>query len=151
MNHRDLASSLFLFALSGYILFASLGLGLGNLDNPGPGFVLFCAGLLLGCLALVSILLNALQKDRAGLLEPWKGCRWGHVLTASASLAVYTAVLTKLGYLVATLGLMLVLFGIGRMRPWVVVLSAFLSGALTYVFFRVFLQVPLPKGILPFL
>ena len=76
---------------------------------------------------------------------------WGRVVSAFVSLFIYGFFLERLGYLIATFGLMIVMLGIiGRPRVWVLVVSALIVVVATYVVFNVWLEVRLPRGIFSF-
>jgi len=56
--------------------------------------------------------------------------------------------LPKAGFILATFVLMIVLFGIGKSRAWVVIVSALITTILSFTIFRYFLEVRLPRGII---
>lgn len=67
-----------------------------------------------------------------------------------AALIAYWLVLSKLGYPIATFALMLVLFSLGRMKPWMMILGSLITVLLSYYLFDHLLQAPLPRGVLRF-
>jgi hypothetical protein len=67
------------------------------------------------------------------------------------SLYAYAILLQKIGYLLATFGLMILLFCVlERPKWWVGIASSLLTVSLTYLIFYKWLGVQLPKGILTF-
>jgi putative tricarboxylic transport membrane protein len=127
----------------------AINLGLGNLRNPGPGFFPVALGSILGLFALFLMTATLLKKETkepfAGL---WHGLKWQKTLMVLASLAVYTFLIEPLGYLLSTLLLMVYLFkGIEPQKWWVALVGAILASSVTYLLFKVFLQVQLPRGI----
>ena len=76
---------------------------------------------------------------------------WHKVIIVLASLFIYAILLPSLGYLIATFGLLALLFGImSRQRLWIPIASALITALLSYLIFYVWLGVQLPKGILGF-
>ena len=73
-----------------------------------------------------------------------------NVVIAVAALIAYCLALPKLGYRISTFALMLVLFSLGRMKPWVVILGSLLTVLASYYLFDHLLRTPLPRGVLRF-
>ena len=151
MDKRDLAGSAIWVILSITALTASLRLGVGALRNPGPGFIPFLAslGLAFFCCLLMAFKLTA--KKQAGRRE--NGTRdtaWENPLIVIAALAVYGLVLGKLGYLLTTFGLMMVLFSRGEMKARTILLGSLIASLASYFLFAYLLGTPLPRGILGF-
>ncbi len=78
-----------------------------------------------------------------------KGKREKVILTL-AILLVYTLFMERVGYLVSTFVLMVVLYKIAGRRLWMQVLRAVVTVFATYIVFHVWLGVQLPNGILSF-
>jgi len=151
MVKRDLLSCVVLLFFSILVLIVSLRLGIGPYKSPGPGFIPFWSSLLLAlfsCLLLGGRLPK--KEDPVRLADLWRGRNWGHTIIAVAVLIAYCLALPKLGYLLATFGLMLVLFALGKMKFWVVIPCSLLAVLLTYGLFDYLLRIPLPRGILGF-
>ncbi|MDA8125644.1 MAG: tripartite tricarboxylate transporter TctB family protein [Deltaproteobacteria bacterium] len=150
MDKRDIISGAGWLCLAVFVFIVSLDLGIGALQSPGPGFILFCGSLGLAFLAGVLILTGARQKGRLPLPHFWKDGHCGHVAMVAAALIVYSLLLTTLGYVLATLGLMVLLFALGKMKPWAVILGSLLAVFLSYGLFHYLLKTPLPQGLLAF-
>ena len=153
MDKKELAGGLIWLFFAMLVIISSLKLGVGEFHNPGSGFFPFWSALLLGMLALMILANIILKKDKTETgQEPylWKGLDWGKNITVIAALLVYCLVLTRLGYILSTTGLMMVLFYIGKMKLWVVITGSLLVVALSYCLFYYGLQTPLPSGILGF-
>ncbi len=151
MVRRDILSCVVLLFFSIHVLIVSLRLGIGPYQSPGPGFIPFWSSLLLAlfsCLLLCSRFLQTEDPDR--LADLWRGRDWGHTIIAVTVLITYCMALPKLGYLIATFGLMLVLFTLGKMKFWVVIPCSLLAVLLTYGLFGYLLKMPLPRGIFSF-
>ncbi|MFH1080209.1 MAG: tripartite tricarboxylate transporter TctB family protein [Pseudomonadota bacterium] len=150
MVKRDILSCFVLLFISILVLIASLRLGIGPYQSPGPGFIPFWSCLLLFLFTSLLLGVRLIKTEDVRLADLWKGRNWGNTIIVVAVLIVYCLALPKAGYLLATLGLMLVLFTLGKMKFWVVVPCALLAVLFTYGLFDYLLKMPLPRGILGF-
>ncbi len=152
MKGRDIVSGLFWVAVSIFACLEALSVGVGSFSRPGSGFLPFWSAVVIGGFGAILILKSCLRKTPVEKKLPlWKGLRWGKVIVVLATLSVYTIFLTRIGYLIATFLLMVVLFGIvERPRVWTQVLTALITVVATYLVFYVWLDIQLPKGILDF-
>jgi hypothetical protein len=150
-NIRDLAGGAVWLSVAAFVVAAAVRLGVGPPDEPGPGFLPFWSGIALAVLA-VALLVAALRKQSGELPaeEAPAAIPLRTGLPVVAALSAYYWVLPRLGYLIATSGLMLVLFGAGRSRSRTVVAGSLLAVLLSYALFHLVLKVPLPGGILAF-
>ncbi|MBA4392527.1 MAG: hypothetical protein C0407_03140 [Desulfobacca sp.] len=124
-------------------------LDVGTLHAPGPGFLPFITGLLLGILALIAFIQALLKKpsqDRSFLSF---GDYLIKVGVLAGALIVYVLLLNTLGFLVGTFLLLLFLFRIMEPLKWkTVILASLITLAAVYLLFDVFLGTRLPQGIL---
>ncbi|NPU85706.1 MAG: tripartite tricarboxylate transporter TctB family protein [Syntrophaceae bacterium] len=148
MGTRDRISGVLWLLAAGFVAASGVNLGIGAYDDPGPGFLPFWSGLVLALLAVVLLVLSLWDRGPAEKRPMTLPGRTGMVVVTA--LALYCWLLPWLGYLVATTGLMLVLFGLGHIRIRTVVLGSLLAVFLSYVLFLHVLKVPLPRGILSF-
>jgi hypothetical protein len=149
MNRHDVASGLFWLAISIFVTTQAVGLGIGHFSNPGAGFVLFWTALIFGSLSialLVKGLLN--KKGRQSFSELWSGLRWPNALITVASLVLYALFLERIGFLLVTFGFMIVLYALGKIKPWIAVTGAVVTITLAYGIFHFALKVQFPRGIL---
>lgn len=151
MDKRDVISGVVWLAIGLFVLITSIRLGLGSFSDPGSGFVA-CGASILFLSSTLLMLATSRSNRRAAtpLAEAWRGLRWRSVLIVVVASVIYLLLLDKLGYLLATFGFMLLLFGLGRMKLWVLLLCATVSVAGSYYIFHSLLKVPLPRGILRF-
>ena len=148
---RDQLSSLFWLAVSVFVCVNAIQDGVGSFTSPGPGFLPFWSALGLGGLAMVLGVTSFLKKERGEVEQERIGLKWGKVIVVVAALLIYSLLLSTLGYLIATFGLMLLLFALtGRPRMWSWLGSACLTTLLTYLIFCLWLNVQLPRGRLGF-
>jgi len=152
MDIRDQLSGLFWLLISIFVCVEAHKSSIGSFKIPGPGFLPFWSGLILGTLAIVLVVTSLLKKKGGGEIKNlWEGVEWGKLILVLTSLLIYTFFLPILGYLVTTFGLMTLLFSvIERSRLWIKGMIAFISVLLTYVIFYIWLDVKLPRGIFGF-
>lgn len=151
MDKREIISSVVWFCVTVIVAVSSITLGIGKFHNPGPGFFPFWSSVFMALLTLIMLAAHFLKKaDVIHLADLWKGDHWGTLLVVISSLSIYCLVLTKLGYILATTGLMLILFYLGKMKPWAIIFGSLLAVMLSYGLFYYGLKTPLPKGILNF-
>jgi hypothetical protein len=145
----DLLSGAILFIFSLIYMGESLKLGISTARTPAPGFFPLLLGSFLALLSLILLIVSYLRKKpeqpATGL---WHGLQWQKTVLILAALILYTFMLEPLGYLIATLLLMIYLFkGIEPQKWWVAITGAILSAGVTYVLFKTLLQIQLPRGI----
>jgi putative tricarboxylic transport membrane protein len=147
MKASDIGSSFFLVILGGFIAWQSKKLSLGIPRAPGPGFFPFCLGLLLIGVALAILARGLKQKKESQKTEVGKG----RVILVLGSVFAYSYVLEPLGYLLSTFFLMFLLLRMmARKIWWFGPVVACLITLISYILFKVWLKVLLPKGILSF-
>lgn len=150
-RNRELADGALWLVVAALFCIASLRLGVGPLRSPGPGFIPFWAGLGLAVCAGILAVSRPEAPRHAGRREPTAGeARPLRKLVVVAGLAAYCLGLERIGYPVATFGLMLLLFSLGKMRPRVVVGAALAASAASYGLFALLLKTPLPPGMFGF-
>lgn len=148
MDRRHIISGLFWLAISIFVCKTAIKLGVGSFSSPGSGFLFFWSSLILGALSVILIIKSILGKREAKLLiDSWKGLKWGKAVLAIITIFLYALILTELGFILATFLLMILLFGIGKFKYWVTIMSAFVTVMISYIIFHFFLQIPFPRGI----
>jgi putative tricarboxylic transport membrane protein len=149
-NKREIIGIAVWLLIAAFVMISSWNIGMGEYKNPGPGFFPFWSALLLGALALFILASIHFKKETeaiGGKADLWKDLNWGKVTVIIAALFAYCLVLPKLGYLISTMALMMVLFYLGRMKPWAVIAGSMLAVLLSYCLFLYGLKTPLPRGI----
>jgi putative tricarboxylic transport membrane protein len=149
-NKREIIGIAVWLLIAAFVMISSWNIGMGEYKNPGPGFFPFWSALLLGALALLMLVSIYFKKEAeaiGGKADLWKDLNWGKVTVIIAALFAYCLVLPKLGYLISTMALMMVLFYLGRMKPWAVIAGSMLAVLLSYCLFLYGLKTPLPRGI----
>jgi putative tricarboxylic transport membrane protein len=139
--------NIFWLVLSTAVCVESWSLKVGGLHNPGPGFLPFYTAILLGLMALIS-LLQTLKESEGSASEIWGGIQFGKLAILLGTLFIYVFLLDRLGFLLGTFLLLLVLFRIVEPYSWKIVLfSSLLTTAATYFFFVILLESRLPRGL----
>jgi hypothetical protein len=138
--------------LGAFVCFLAWRADLGSFQEPGPGFVAFFSGLLIGGIGVVMVLAKARaapsQSDPLSISFPPKD--WLQLFFTMALLCGYTLLLDTLGYIITTLSMMWAFFYVSGGRRWIS--SLFISSlivASTYLVFDIWLRCQLPRGIFP--
>jgi hypothetical protein len=151
MEKQDLVGCAVWLILSAFVFTASLRLGVGALRSPGPGFIPFWASIGLALFACILLGLDLATKAQVVRGEnSAKDSRLGNHLIVIAALTLYCLALEKLGYLLCTFGLMIVLFSLGNTKAWTIILGSLVTSLSSYGLFAYFLRTPLPRGIFGF-
>jgi len=150
VRSRDIISSLFWAAVGIGICCGGYNLGLGNLQEPGGGFIFFWVGVIMIGLSLGILIQAARGKAVQGELKGiWAGIRWGKVVSVLAALFIYAYLFTPLGFIPATILLLIFLFKAVEPQRWSwAILGAVVSTLAAYGVFRLWLQCQLPQGLL---
>ena len=153
MKKTFLVNDIFWMTLAFFACLGGLKLGFGSFHQPLAGFMPFLSGLLLGLLALVDLISGLLTRWRGEKedKEIWSEISWGKIIMTLAVLFIYTAFFSVLGFIIATVLLLLFLFRLMEPKPWWVVLTASLvTTGFFYVGFKMGLDSQLPRGLLGF-
>ena len=148
INWKDGVSALVLLALSLFICFGSLAnLSYGSYHRPGPGFLPFWTGLLIGLMSLGLLVKSIWQGGGVGGKFFQGSVR--KPLYALLALIAYGLLFVILGYFICNLLFMIFMILLMEKKKWYVAVGSGLITALAfYGVFSVWLQVPLPRGIL---
>ncbi|MBN1106001.1 MAG: tripartite tricarboxylate transporter TctB family protein [Deltaproteobacteria bacterium] len=147
MSRKEKASSLFLMAAGLAISYGGHDLDLGTVTNPGSGFIFFWLGLIIFGLA-VTVLVQASRKP-AQTVEGALQVQWKKVLTVIASLCAYAFTFSFLGFILATIILLVFLFKAFESQRWSTAIVGAVLGSLgAYAIFELWLGCQLPQGFL---
>ncbi len=153
MGKSDRVSGSFWFLFCLFIIYESYKLGLGNLYQPGPGFLFFWAGIVVAILALIVVLKSFGAQPAEEVKEAPTGKRTAtKVVLVLIALFLYAVLMEYLGFFIVTLLLFMFLLAVIEKKKWW--FAALVSVAVTlfaYLVFETALQSQLPKGILEFL
>jgi putative tricarboxylic transport membrane protein len=144
----ELWGALFWLCMGLFVAWSGRDLGLGTLQEPGSGFVLFWLGVLMVGLAL-PLATSAILVGSPSLASLWAGTRWQRVLVVIALLLVFGFAFERVGFIPGAVALLLVLMLFVDFVGWgkAIVISI---AAPTIVWFvmTTWLKVQLPAGIL---
>lgn len=150
MRTADISSSLFWMVIGLGICLGGYDLGLGNLNNPGGGFMFFWVGVIMACLSGVVLIQAARRTSVPGEMKAyWAGIAYKKVIAVLVALFIYAYVLNPMGFILATTLLMIFLFKAVEPQRWsIAILGALASTLAAYGLFRLWLQCQLPLGLL---
>jgi putative tricarboxylic transport membrane protein len=142
----DVKSGMFFFLLGVIVGFFSLQIGLGTLSKPGPGFMPFCAAILLTSLSFFSIFLALAGKSEV----KWEmGIKWGNFLSVMGAMAAYGFLLNRIGFIFSTFLLVSFLFKFIGCQDWKkAIAGGAIASACSYLLFESFLKSQLPRTFL---
>ena len=136
-------------AVSAAVILLSLDLGFGTFAAPGPGFLPALAGSFMFLLSLTLFISSIMEGTREKLSWGRKGIL--RVVCILSALILYGIFLERIGFLIAAFLLMgSMLWIIGRQKIAVVILFALLSSFGTFALFHLWLNTPIPQGVLGF-
>ncbi len=153
MKRTFLISNLVWIGFAAIVCWGGLKLGFGSFHQPQAGFMPFLSGLVLGLLALVDLISGVINhwKGEKADKEIWANIHWGKLLLTLVTLFIYTVFFNTLGFIIATILLLLFLYRVMEPRPWwVVIIASFITTGLFYVGFKIGLDSQLPGGFLGF-
>jgi putative tricarboxylic transport membrane protein len=148
MRRSELGSAALLLAFGLAALFEAARLSFGEAGRPGPGFFPFYLALALSLAAAVLVLEALLGPARAFDGGAWEWRSASRIARVLFALLAYALFFEPIGFLPATVALMLFLFRAVEPVSWpAAVGGSLLSAVATYVLFKLWLQVPLPGGL----
>jgi len=150
--NRNLLSGLFLTLVSIYACVKAHQLGMGSANSPGPGFIPFGIGALLGLMSIYLCVRGIIQLARGYKEKPaFKGVAWKKAMLVVVMLACYGAFFNFLGFLVSTFMLMLLLLWVvGRQKPALSLIVSVVTAGGAHLLFVVLFSLPLPRGVLSY-
>jgi len=145
---RDQISSLVWLGFGIFITIESLRLEIGDVWDPGPGFLPLGTGILLSILSFFEYLESGKSQTAASGDSWYSRERWPKLAMVVVALFIYILSWPILGFIVSTVGLLLFFFIAVETQKWFVVLAGpLLITLFFYVLFDLWLKTQLPKGI----
>ncbi len=108
---------LFWLAFGAFIAYQGYELGLGETREPGSGFAIFWIGLLMVAFA-ASVTFGALKNGSEDIATLWQGTRWAKVLLIILLLLIFGFLFERIGFVICSLVLLLVLMRVVDPVPW---------------------------------
>jgi len=153
MDKTDRISGIFWLIFSLLVSYESYKLGLGTLRKPGPGYLFFWTGVVIGILS-VTIILRSFRSKRPDEAKEtlFRKSNLMKVFLVLVSLFLYSFLMERLGFLIVTLFLFIYLLGVIEKKRWpFAIFVSLIVTAIAYLVFEKGLQSQLPKGLLEFL
>ena len=143
LNNSELWGGLIGLGLGGFVIWS----GLGTINDPGSGFVLFYTGILM-CLFAASIIIGALTEGGPTFGSRWVNTRWTKPLLVIVCLIAFSFALNSLGFLLSSIPLMLLLLRLIDPVRWTLAIpiAALVPLGMWWVLKRLLL-IQLPSGI----
>jgi len=152
MGKIDLIPGIIWMILGIAVAISSYRLRLGNLTNPGPGMMPFLLGIALSLCSLPVLIrsISSFVRQTRSVYEPiWSEVEFKKVLIVLGSLIGYSLALEKVGFVITTILLLLILFKAVDSQKWPsVLIASFITVIFTYFLFVVFLKLEVPSGFL---
>lgn len=147
---REEGSSLVWLVLAFIICIGSLRLSLGSFRNPGPGFMPFITGSILGILAVI---VHVQARRAARSVKKTRESLWANpggvkkVVLTTIALLIYAIGMDYLGFLISTFIFFVFLLRAIEPQRWIlVILESALASGVSYLIFEIWLQAQLPRG-----
>jgi len=136
----------------------AIKLKLGDFNTPGPGFLPFLSGVLLGIFGLILFFPTTFARlgkaEEAEPEEPPAVWNWGKLINPFLTLLilfVYILLLEPLGFILTTFICMLLWFKLSEPKRWLKPLILSVSTSiLSYLLFSVWLRCQFPRGLIKF-
>lgn len=146
MKNAQLWGGLVWLAFSVFVVFGGRSLGIGSVNDPGSGFLLFWLGLLM-CVLSIAAVAGAAAEGGPSFAALWQDVRWRKVLVVIASLCVFALLFNRLGFLLSVTPLTLILLRAVDPVPWRIALPVGVGAplALWWLLKRALL-IQLPSG-----
>ena len=147
INNAELWGGVIWFALGVFVFEHGRRLGFGSINQPGMGFAMFWIGLVMSGLAL-GISVQAINSEGPSVRALWAGSRWKKTLIVIATFTLYAVCFSRLGFLLSTIPLMLILLrAIDPVRWTLAIPLAFGMPILIWWVLKQLLQIQLPNGL----
>jgi len=147
INNAELWGGAIWFAISLFVLEQGRRLGLGSVNAPGMGFMMFWLGIVMAALSL-GIAVQAIKHEGPSVRALWAETRWVKTLIVIVAFGLYAFAFSSLGFLVSTIPLMFVLLrAIDPVRWTIAIPLAFGAPILIWWVLKALLQIQLPNGV----
>ena len=146
LGSSELWGGLVGLALGIFVIWAGQKLKIGSINDPGSGFVLFYTGILM-CLFAGTIIIAAITEGGPSVASLWAGTRWTKPLVVIACLAAFSFLFQPLGFLLASVPLLLLLLRVIDPVRWTLAIPlAVLAPLCVWWVLKHALLIQLPAG-----
>jgi putative tricarboxylic transport membrane protein len=147
LNNSELWGGVVGLTLGVFVVWAGLQLRLGTINDPGSGYVLFYTGLLM-CVFSLTIMVSAVTEGGPTIRSLWEGTRWTKPLVVIGCLAAFSVLFEPLGFLLASIPLLLLLLRVIDPVRWTLAIPlAILAPLGIWWVLKRALLIQLPTGI----
>jgi putative tricarboxylic transport membrane protein len=136
-------------ALGLYVIISGVRLGFGEWQDPGPGFIAVLSGCALFFLSALWLVMTMAKKWGLETTKKFfaESDSYKRVLLTLVSLVVFAAFLNRIGFMIATLALLIFLFRAIDPQKWRIAIPlALVITIVCVIVFQIWLQVQLPEG-----
>ncbi len=148
----DLVGGLIWISIAIYMCIGSMGLDLGSLEKPGPGFIPFISAAILGFFGLQILFASFFRRYKEGEGvkggKLWEKGQMRNIFLTLLALFVYASLFEPIGFVITTFLFLFFLFKLTAPQKWLTPLV--LAGTtviVSYLVFSVWLMAQFPKGI----
>ena len=143
--------NLFWLLFSLVICVESYRLKLGTINNPGPGFFPFGAGLIMLILSLVALFQSTAGRKKVEKTTPQEPVRWWNIVIILAAITAYAFSLEKIGFLINTFFFICLMLKVVEPQTWkTAIIGGLITSIAANLVFNVIFQTHIPRGILGF-
>jgi len=152
MNRYDSLTSLVWFLVgTGIVIYTSLTLKIGTIKQPGTGFLPLLCGMCIAGLGLIVFFKSKGIRKKSSAESFWKKKPLFQILITIGILLGYAIFLERLGFILATFILMLLIITQVARTSWLIgFLESLIATGCCYLLFGYLLKIQLPKGWLGF-
>jgi putative tricarboxylic transport membrane protein len=147
LNNTELWGGLLGLGLALFTTRAGWSLGVGSVNDPGSGFMLFYIGLLM-CVLATALIISAFTEGGPTFASRWSGARWTKPLVVIASLSAFAVALDYVGFLISAIALLLLLLRLVDPVRWSLALPVgVLAPVVVWWVLKKGLLIQLPSGV----
>ena len=144
--NKNIISSLVWMLVAVYVCIKSFELDLGELSNPGPGFMPFLGA---SMLMILNMILVGMEFNKKGEEYKKLEIKWGKIGAILLGISFYAVFVERLGYNLTTFLAMILFFKACSPAKWgIIILNSCISTIISYLIFDLCLNLRLPKGVL---
>ncbi|HRF07244.1 MAG TPA: tripartite tricarboxylate transporter TctB family protein [Xanthobacteraceae bacterium] len=133
-------------AISLFIIEQGRRLEIGSVNEPGMGFMMFWIGLFMAGMAL-AIAVQAVRTEGPSVRSLWAGTQWPKTIIVVCAFVAYAFAFSRLGFLLSTIPLMLILLRAVNPVRWSLALPIGVGvPLLIWWVLKSLLQIQLPGG-----
>jgi putative tricarboxylic transport membrane protein len=142
--------SIVLFVFSVWVIIESLDLSLGEIQEPGPGFIPFYAAIFMGALSLYNVVALLLtHKENEQAFSSFENLK--ELIYVIAIMTISVFFWETLGYFITASVVMISTMKIYGKDSWPkILIITFFAVSLSFLLFKFILQIELPLGIFEF-